>query len=478
MARPGADRTISIEEVGQKIAQERKMLISMNSIFKHVGSSRDSREKQMALSQLDSLRNSFKKIGMEVITDVENIILTQKLRENQINSVPVQVPVSQSPSVQGSVQPLPSQPLPSIVEKIQPENSRLRLPAQPLPVVYGAVQTSPNRRPDEAKLTDIEELSVKRLKKKEEKVKVVKERKASAYMKISSNWFYGLSDSLIKKGVFEKLKRDLIRSNMEIVPTSYISAIFFSTFIAAIVGLFIFSFFLFFSLKTTIPFISFAQEGILPRLLKFFWIVLLLPAITFMGGYLYPSAERKSIERRIDHELPFATIHMSAISSSMIEPSKLFGIIISTGEYPRMEKELNKLQNEINIYGYDLVTALRNRAYNSPSKKLSELFNGLATTITSGGNLPVFFDKRAQSLLFDYRLDMEKQSKAAETFMDIYISVVIASPMVLMLLLMMMRVSGLGLALSPGMITFVIVAVVSAINFLFLGFLQVKQSNG
>src|SRR3989344_1029985 len=152
--------------------------------------------------------------------------------------------------------------------------------------------------------------------------------------------------------------------------------------------------------------------------------------------------EKKSSEGKINQELPFAVVHMSAISSSMIEPSKIFNIIISTKEYPALEKEFIKIQNEINIYGYDLVTALRNRSFNSPSKKLAELFNGLATTITSGGNLPVFFEKRSQSLLFEYRLDMEKQGKASETFMDIYISVVIASPMVLMLLLMMMRISG------------------------------------
>ena len=68
------------------------------------------------------------------------------------------------------------------------------------------------------------------------------------------------------------------------------------------------------------------------------------------------------------------------------------------------EKELIKLMNEINIFGYDLVTALRNIAFNSPSNRLTELFNGLATTITSGGNLPEFFDMRSRSLLFEYRL--------------------------------------------------------------------------
>ena len=191
--------------------------------------------------------------------------------------------------------------------------------------------------------------------------------------------------------------------------------------------------------------------------------------------YNYPSLEKSSTGTRIEEELPFATIHMSAISGSMIDPSKIFDIIISTHEYPFLEKEFKKLINEINLYGYDLVNALRNSAYNTPSKKLSELFNGLATTINSGGYLPEFFDKRSQTLLFENRLEQEKKTKAAETFMDIYISMVVAAPMILMILLMMMKISGLGVAMSTSMITIIMVVAVTMINIVFLVFLQLKR---
>lgn len=192
--------------------------------------------------------------------------------------------------------------------------------------------------------------------------------------------------------------------------------------------------------------------------------------------YFYPSLEAKSAGNKIDQELPFAAIHMSSIAGSMIDPSKIFSIILTTKEYPHIEKEFIKLLNEINLLGYDLVTALRNSALNSPSKKLSELFNGIATTISSGGNLSEFFAKRAETLLFEYRIEREKRTRSAETFMDIYISVVIAAPMILMLLLMMMKISGLGLQLSAGMITLIMVLGVTVINIAFLTFLHLKQS--
>ena len=268
---------------------------------------------------------------------------------------------------------------------------------------------------------------------------------------------------------------DVVKSNLKFVPATYLSIVFSATLLSGIISLILFFFFLFFSISSSPPFIISVDKGLFTRIFDVFWILIVIPLLTFVFAYLYPSMERKSLENSINSELPFATMHMSSISSSMIEPSKIFSIIISTKEYPYLEKEFVKLQNEINIYGYDLVTALKNRAHNSASKKLAELFNGIAITITSGGNLPEFFEKRSQNLLFEHRLDMEKQSRSAETFMDIYISIVIASPMILMLLLMMMSLSGLGISLNPATITIVMLLSVSMINIFFLVFLQLKQ---
>jgi flagellar protein FlaJ len=187
--------------------------------------------------------------------------------------------------------------------------------------------------------------------------------------------------------------------------------------------------------------------------------------------YFYPSSEKDSLSKKLDQELPFAVIHMSAISSSGIEPVEIFKIIGTSREYPYIGKEIRKLLNQINLYGYDLVTALKNVSRNTSSTRLSELLSGICTTITSGGDLSQFFEKRAESLLVVYRLDREKYTRSSETFMDVYISVVIAAPMILMILMVMLQVSNVGSGLSSG----VMVLIVGAINILFLVFLDFKQ---
>jgi len=166
---------------------------------------------------------------------------------------------------------------------------------------------------------------------------------------------------------------------------------------------------------------------------------------------------------------------MSAIAGADIEPSNIFRIIALSKEYPHIRNEAKKLMNQINLYGYDLSTALRNIAATSPSKEWTDLLSGISTTIKSGGNLSKYLDKKAESLLFNYRIAREKATKSAETFMDIYISVVIAAPMLMMLLLIMINISGIGFNIGVSVLALLIVLIVSLINILFLVFLHLSQ---
>ncbi len=328
-------------------------------------------------------------------------------------------------------------------------------------------------------LSEIEKSTLKRIKKTEKAEEIARKeiKKPSSYVRTANRLFSDYSSELIKKWKFTELHEYLTKANLSFLLKSYVSVVILTTAISFAVSILIFIFFLFFNVGSELPIVTLAKGNVWIRILETFWIMLVIPLATVLFMYTYPSLEKDSLGRRIDNELPFATINMAAISGSMIDPTKIFSIIITTREYPNLEKEFTKLINNINVLGYDFVTALRNSTFTTSSKRLSELFNGLATTISSGGDLPKFFNERADTMLFEYNLEKEKATKTAETFMDIYISVVIAAPMILMLLLMMMRISGLGLALSASAITLIMVLSVTMVNIGFLVFLNIKQSN-
>ncbi len=437
-----------LTELKNLILKEKLILKELKPLFSNLENTEDKEEKDMVFSQINSLKNNFNKVNGSILSILEKMSVRNEL---------------------------PSQePLKKILEKPQEQEKKISIKIEN----PKKSEEKKEIRKEKIMITGLEKEILKRLKKKEKEVVEKKIKKPSKYIKIANKIFSKTAKSLENKEIFKTLENDLVKANMQFIPQSYIAVILFTSLLSIFASLFVFIFFLFFNIGPELPIITPITENIITRFMKVFWILFVVPIGTFLSVYFYPSMERKSREYRIDQELPFATIHMSAISGSMIDPSKIFTIIISTKEYPYLEKEFTKLINEINILGYDLVTALRNSATNSSSKKLTDLFNGLATTINSGGNLPSFFEKRSQSLLFDYKLEREKYTRSTETFMDIYISVVIAAPMILMLLLMMMKISGLGISLSTSMITLVMVLGISVVNAIFLTFLHLKQPAG
>lgn len=331
----------------------------------------------------------------------------------------------------------------------------------------------------EENFDELENETLKRLKKEAREIKKEKELnktiKEDLYAKLANKLFSKYSKKLIEKNFFKALQIDLERSNLMYLFPTYLSIILFTTLLAAVAGLVIFTFFLFFSIQPHLPIIK-PIEDISSRLLQLIWILIAFPIVGFLFSYASPSLDRKSNEAQINAELPFATINMAAISNSLINPVKIFEIIISSGEFPNIKKEFTKLMNHINIHGYNVVNALKITAYSSPSKKMGELLSGLATTINSGGDLTRFFETRAETFLFDYKINREKETKTAETFMDLYISIVIAAPMIFMLLLMIMKISGLGISVPTSTITLIMVSGIAIINVFFLIFLHLKKS--
>src|SRR3989344_1957077 len=214
-------------------------------------------------------------------------------------------------------------------------------------------------------------------KKEENFKKVIKE---DSYAKFANTLFSRHSRNLIEKNFFKALQVDLEKSNLMYLFPTYISIILFTTLLAAAAGLILFTFFIFFSIQPHMPIIK-PVEDVGLRALKLIWILIAFPIAGFFISYVYPSLDRRAYESQIDAELPFATINMAAISNSLINPVKIFEIIISSGEFPNVKKEFTKLMNHINVHGYNIVTALTITAYSSPSKKMSELLSGLATTI-------------------------------------------------------------------------------------------------
>ena len=174
---------------------------------------------------------------------------------------------------------------------------------------------------------------------------------------------------------------------------------------------------------------------------------LFIAIVFYMLGQLifkiYPGyivSDRKS---KIDKLLPNAVTFMYSLSSGGMPLVQIFKSISAYEDvYNELAKEFGRIVMEIEALGVDLRSALTKAIELTPSKNLSDLFQGLITIIESGGDITSYFRERA-----DYYLEMAKQDQ--KNFLEFlslmaesYITAFVAGPLFLIIIQTVMAVMG------------------------------------
>ncbi len=306
----------------------------------------------------------------------------------------------------------------------------------------------------ELKLSEYNLSKLQKVKKKKIKKKPFFTRR---YAKFSNKFFSSTSIKFAPQ--FKDLKQDLKLSNAKVLLQSYLSMALMTTAILSVGVLLLFI----------------VLVLINPALLLKNWYWIFLPIASFLGFYFYPSMQKGSMEKEMMSELPFATIYMSAIAGSNVEPIRIFRIISESKEYTSFGAEIKKIISQVELYGYDLVTALKNVAKSTMNNKFAELLEGMATNVLSGGSLKNYLDKKAENFLMDYKLERQKYSGVAGTFMDIYISVLITAPLILMMVFVVISLTGMASSISSTFIFVLTIGGVVLANIIFLVVLHLNQ---
>ncbi len=265
---------------------------------------------------------------------------------------------------------------------------------------------------------------------------------------------------------FKDLYHALRLANIKVLSNTYVNMMVLGTITSWFGGLIFFAMFFF---ATAIPI-----EQILMRT---FMMSLLSGLAGFAGFYAYPYSKLKQRRRSINTNLPFAINHMAAVSSSGVAPAKMFKMISESKEYGEFSAEIEKIVNYVDIFGYDLLTALRTVAATSPSFAFKDFLEGLVSTTQSGGDLKSFFTQKADEAMLNYKMERQKYTETIATYSDIYTGILIAAPLFFVAALSL--VSLLGGKVGGVDVNVIIVIgtymVIPFMNVAFLTFLELTQ---
>ena len=300
-------------------------------------------------------------------------------------------------------------------------------------------------------------------KKNIKKIKKLEEEKYNPLKKFAIKMFGKTSDRFSNN--FVSLKETLITANARILFRTYLSIAFLFSFIT-----FAFTFLL--TLITSI----FLQLDILFAIFGLMVVPSFFALLTFFLIFVYPFTVTQSRKRDIEANLPFALTHMSAISESGAPPLAIFKILSQFNEYGEISKEAREITRDVEVFGMDEISALKQNIERSPSPDFRDVMEGIITTIQSGGSLKSYLMEESGKAMFEYAVKREKYNEVLATYADIYTALLVAAPMIFIVLLAALNIMGgtlFGLTVQELMV-FGTVAL-AGLNMLFLAFLTFTQ---
>jgi archaeal flagellar protein FlaJ len=185
----------------------------------------------------------------------------------------------------------------------------------------------------------------------------------------------------------------------------------------------------------------------LPQAPLFGRILLPIVIAVFFGGMTYTLAplllRNAGLERgkEIDENLPHALNYMLALANSGMPPRDVWASLARAKVFGPLAGEAERILRDLDVFGHDLLTALRHAQERTPSKRFGEFLVGAVSAFQSGVELESYLRNKGEQ----YQRDaIEHQLKTIDTMAlmaEAFLVVVVAAPLFLIILFTVMSIN-------------------------------------
>jgi archaeal flagellar protein FlaJ len=168
--------------------------------------------------------------------------------------------------------------------------------------------------------------------------------------------------------------------------------------------------------------------------------LLVFGGLTYAVFIMYPSVEAGNRRRNIDATLPYAINYVTSMSTAGITPAEVFRLLGDSPIYGESSVEARYIAREIDIFGRDLIDALRLVSASTPSKRMKEFLQGAMASISSGGNLTDYFRTKADQYALENRQTQKQFLDILALMAESYVTAMVAGTLFLIILQSIMSV--------------------------------------
>jgi flagellar protein FlaJ len=253
-----------------------------------------------------------------------------------------------------------------------------------------------------------------------------------------------------KRDAYSQLRNDIISPRLKTpfevyLSTAFLSSILVGLLAAVIIGTisWIFKLPTLLTYKGAVPG---PLVGLAPYSLIIGTVIITIFSLIVFGGItyaifiLYPGIEAGNRRRNIDASLPYAINYVTSMSTAGITPAEVFRLLGDSPIYGESSVEARYIAREIDIFGRDLIDALRLVSSSTPSKRMKEFLQGAMASISSGGNLTDYFRNKADQYALENRQTQKLFLDTLALISESYVTAMVAGTLFLIILQSIMSV--------------------------------------
>ncbi|NVO67661.1 type II secretion system F family protein [Methanofollis tationis] len=170
--------------------------------------------------------------------------------------------------------------------------------------------------------------------------------------------------------------------------------------------------------------------------------LLIFGGITYLSFMMYPKVLAGNRRRNINATLPYAINYVTAMSTAGITPAEVFRLLGESPIYGETAVEARFITREIDMFGKDLIEAMRIVSTFTPSPRMKEFLQGAMATISSGANLTNYFRNKATQYTHENHQEQKGFLETLGLIAESYVTAMVAGTLFLIILQSIMSIIG------------------------------------
>lgn len=162
--------------------------------------------------------------------------------------------------------------------------------------------------------------------------------------------------------------------------------------------------------------------------------------IAFVVEFFNPRLKVGGRKRKMDEDLAFVVGRMAVLSASGMTPEVIMNEIAKTDANDPLTLEFRKMVRDMNLLGMDITQALAEERKRTPSEAFGSFLDGMMSTAASGADIQEYLIKQSKSLMNDKRLKARSVSESLGVVAEMYTTVLVVMPLILIILFAVMGV--------------------------------------